>query len=527
MSAKLKLILIVLTVPILSVVLVTAHARLRDAGPVKGKVIEAGTGRSIQGAFVVVKWTYYLWHTYCFHVQVAQTDADGEFRIPRQIRHVALSGKPNVGHFVVAVYKKGYRDIRSSGMLISVDSAFVVYRPPDPAITSITIEQLGLDQEKYEYRASYAEEQRGIRTKTALRSPLPAWWKFGSDWQYLVPDTSTPKERLKHLEDLSRWTSCYGAGQQNRNLVPFQEALYDEARAIATNATERKIARSLCEDLAYVATREDGHPSGSETDTLKAAYLRAHRPECLSGTLAPEPPGDWVRGDIHGRAFRPDRVKLKHGRLAFSQSKGEASDIVLEIPLLGMPGGKTTGRVFHVGENDAASPTLSLRWTDPATGHPKSEFIREGYTLDLEFGQQRDYEIPGKVSLHIPPYGYLSGVFTASTSDLRIVDGEVDLTQDNLDTLYYVAKQLIQETYRAEEVEIQRRSSTLSATGRGFDANDRERIYAVGELTFTYRVGGGAAQKAEFQLVRDRNGWRVERVVKPANFPELQKRENR
>jgi hypothetical protein len=526
MAAKLKLILIILIVPILSVVLVTAHARLRDAGPVKGRVIEAGTGRPIDGAFVVAKWTYYFWHTNCFHVQIAETNANGEFRIPRQIRYVALSGKPNVGRFVVAVYKRGYRDIDSSGMLISVDSEFVVYRPPDPSVTPITIDELGLEQERYEYPASPSEEWKGIRTKTALRSPLPAWWKFGSDWQYLVADTSAPEQRLKHLKNLSHWASCYGAGQQNRNLVPFQEALYEEARAIASSAAERKIARSLCEELAYVATREDGHPAGSETDTLKAAYLRARRPECLTGKLAPEPAGGWLRGEIQGLAFRPDRVELKLGRLAFIQSKDRASDIALQIPVPWVAGGKMAGSAFHIGENGASSQTLYLRWTDPASGRRKDEFIREGYTLDLEFGQEQDYEILGKISLHMPPYAYLSGAFTASTSDLHIVDGEVDLTQDNHDTVYYVAERLIKEAYRTEEVETERRSSTLSATGRALDPGDPEHIYASGELKFAYRVGDAAPQEAEFHLVRDRNGWRVERVIKPENFPELQKRED-
>ncbi len=167
-----------------------------------------------------------------------------------------------------------------------MDSHAVVYTPPDPNVTSITIEDLDLEQEKYEYATSYDEERRGIRTKTALRSPLPAWWRFGTDWQYLVPDTSPPAQRLVHLRKLSRGASCYGAGAQNRNLVPFQEALYAEAREIAASAEARKIARWLCEELAYVATRQDGHPTGSQTDALKEAYLRAHRPECLAGPAA-------------------------------------------------------------------------------------------------------------------------------------------------------------------------------------------------------------------------------------------------
>ncbi len=528
-KSKLLVVLVLILVPILSVPVVKAYSRLGVAGPVAGKVIEAGTGRPIEGAFVVVNWTYYFWHSACFHVQVAETNADGEFAIPRQIRHVALpAGHPNVSRAVVAVYKRGYRNIWSSGMLIRVDPQFVVYTPPDPAVTPVTIEALGLEQERYEYPASPSEQWKGIRTKTALRSPLPSWWRFGSDWRYLVPDTSPSGHRLQHLQKLSRGAGCYNAGQQNRNLVPFQEALYEEARAIAANAEERKIARSLCEELAYVATREDGHPTGSETDALKAAYLREHRPECLGEQPAREAAArNQLSGEIQGLPFRPDRVKLKYGRLKFSEGKGGDPGIILDIPVPGAQDGSIAGKALYLGEGGESRPTLYLRWTDPETKRPHSEFIGQGYTLYLQFGQEQHYTIPGEIWLHMPVHGYLSGAFIASTSDLRIVEGEVDLTRDNPDTLYYVAERLIKEAYQTEAVEVRGASSSITATGRPLDPSDPERIYASGELRFTYRVDGATSQEAQFSLVRDRSGWRVRRVVKPENFPKPPEGQNR
>jgi len=91
--------------------------------PFPGQVVDAETGRPIEGAFVLALWKgevgLFDAQSICYHVETTVSDEDGRFRIPGWI---------GAGHFGVmnsyvstAVYKQDYEDVfarKSSNRLV-------------------------------------------------------------------------------------------------------------------------------------------------------------------------------------------------------------------------------------------------------------------------------------------------------------------------------------------------------------------------------------------------------------------------
>ena len=63
---------------------------LDSGGPYKGEVVEEGTGKGIEGAWVAVTWEMNFGSTAgggggypCYHIEIAKTDKDGKYYVPR------------------------------------------------------------------------------------------------------------------------------------------------------------------------------------------------------------------------------------------------------------------------------------------------------------------------------------------------------------------------------------------------------------------------------------------------------------
>jgi len=271
--------------------------------PIRGYVREAGTGRPIPDAVVAATWQFYEWHTHCLHVRTATTDSNGEYVIPVQWRDVVFSLRANIELGAVVAYKAGYRNIWEAGFLTDMGQAFVIYGgPPDPKITTATLESLGFKTEPY--RVPYYPEA----ARDVFRSPLPSWLQPGNFNIYVVPDVSTPDVRLAYLQKIGARSDCYGAGHRNRNLTPLFEAMYEEAHRYSSMSEVQERVSAICRELAYVATRKDGHPTVSETDALITAHLKNLHPECLAYRTGPREitlPPKIVKGELSISAPSP------------------------------------------------------------------------------------------------------------------------------------------------------------------------------------------------------------------------------
>lgn len=245
--------------------------------PIDGGVTEAGTEHPLPGAIVAVVWEADGWeNTYCYHVQTGETDDIGHYRIPFQadvLTSKEMGGRV-AGHYA---YKRGYRDIWSVGFISGLGKDSVTYSVPDPSLTSATLVSLGLANGKpFE---PFNRPGQVLYTQ----SPLPAWWHNGQHDLLLVPDTSAPAARLEYLSKLTGWTSCYGAGSRNRNLVPFYKQMAEEAIEIAVTESDKKKAASICRDVGAAATATDKDSGDYEKRSLD--YLRERYPKCWGMVL--------------------------------------------------------------------------------------------------------------------------------------------------------------------------------------------------------------------------------------------------
>jgi len=82
-----------------------------SGGPVSGKVIDETTGKTIEGAIVVIKWTGQvgLIHgtTICYFVETTKTNENGEYKVPNQENNHKEIHMGNKRRTAFA-YKEGY-----------------------------------------------------------------------------------------------------------------------------------------------------------------------------------------------------------------------------------------------------------------------------------------------------------------------------------------------------------------------------------------------------------------------------------
>jgi hypothetical protein len=163
-------------------------------GPIEGQVFEAGTHKPIAGAIVIVRWhgTYSIpfadTRSSCYHVETATTDAHGHFKTPAwtaKSKGFLFSGD----YWEINMYKSGYLE----------------YWQPS-----------FINSDEYHKNVRFMEPFKGTR-----------------------------EERVEQLKRLSEATSCPAAGESSKHLIPFEEALYDEALSIAVTQQDKRIVEIL------------------------------------------------------------------------------------------------------------------------------------------------------------------------------------------------------------------------------------------------------------------------------------------
>lgn len=251
---------------------------------------------------------------------------------------------------------------------------------------------------------------------------------------------------------------------------------------------------------AYLMTQEGG--LDFITDLLPGEEKQAEPAPVVAQPAKPaEPaiPAQPARGQVAGKPFEPDAVMLEGGVLAFVQSKEPQAAIL--VRLQGQKWETPLGKKFKYAPADASAPLVTVSRMEG--GEMKQEAFPDKYTLVLEFGQEKDRKLAGKLRLALAADKgtTLAGTFDAEIKGFRIVDGKPDLTSDSTDTLEYLAlKELLKDDPDKQIELVAFRDQRYSA-----DPSEKQR---AGYLEVEYRIGQGATEIRRFQFVKDTE-WKI------------------
>lgn len=252
----------------------------------------------------------------------------------------------------------------------------------------------------------------------------------------------------------------------------------------------------------YLTTQEGG--LGFIADLLPGEEKTAKPAPAPTVAPVPKPdtppiPAHPAKGQVAGKPFEPEAVVLEGGELAFVQSKEPQTAI--RIRLVASKWETPGGKKFKYAPAGANAAMVTVNRME--AGAMKQQVFSDKYTLVLEFGQEKDRKLPGKLSLALADEAktMLEGTFEAEIKGFRIVDGKPDLTADSTETLEYLAlKELLKDDPDKKLEVIALRDGRYSA-----DATGKDR---VGYLEVEYRLGQGNAEIKRFQFAKDPE-WKV------------------
>jgi hypothetical protein len=163
------------------------------------------------------------------------------------------------------------------------------------------------------------------------------------------------------------------------------------------------------------------------------------------------------------------------------------------------------GKKFKYGSADSGSPIVTVNRMEQ--GEMKQQMVSEKYTLMLEFGQEKDRKLSGKLYLELPgelpgaAKTTLAGTFDAEIKGFRFVDGKPDVSADSTDTLQYLALRELLKEDPDKQVEV-----VAFRDGR-YSADPAQKIH-TGYIEVEYRAGQAPAEVKRLQFVKDPE-WKV------------------
>jgi hypothetical protein len=223
----------------------------------------------------------------------------------------------------------------------------------------------------------------------------------------------------------------------------------------------------------------------------------------------PEPPAipsQPVKGQVNGKAFAIDASKIEGGALTLSQG----SDVAVRLEVSTSPWETPIGKSFKLSPaSGTESPRIAIFWKDDGSGGAKVKRFDDKYTLQLEFGQESNRKLPGKIYLVLPDEAKTSiaGTFEAEIRGFRIVDGKPDLTSDSVDTLQFLS---LREALKDDP---NKPLEDLAFYNEKF-SNSAEEKTPTGYIETRYRAGAGKTQYQRLQFVKEDGEWRILRTLK-------------
>ncbi len=243
---------------------------------------------------------------------------------------------------------------------------------------------------------------------------------------------------------------------------------------------------------------------------LSACEQRASRPPPAGRALTAPPPDDaafaipnqLVQGTVLGSAFAADQIILSDNRIIFRQGKEFFAD--REVTISVFPEELPTEKDYGTSDPVVRRGTITLSEKKPAANLPTHTEVST-YKLVLVFGAkeklgtpvQIDLETTGKNTSRIVGRGF------ATFDDIRVVDNQVDLRWDSLDTIRHVAKEYVRSTQTSNDIEFERDFGVIK---RDPGTGTEPKTAFVG---YEMSVAGAPTSLVKLQLQKDEGGWRV------------------
>jgi len=230
---------------------------------------------------------------------------------------------------------------------------------------------------------------------------------------------------------------------------------------------------------------------------------------------AAEIPATPAKGQIRGKPFVVENGYIESGVLILRLGKDATADLEVKVMLPGTSWETPAGKKYKVTETGGAGiPQVMLAWKEDGQNTPSEQKFTDKYTMVLEFGQEKDRKLPGKIQLNLPDEtkSNVAGTFEADIRGFRIVDGKPDLSADSVDTLQYLALRELLKDDPNKSLEVisfrDGRYAQPSSLGKNM----------TGSIEVEYRVGQGSSTVQQFKFEKDAGAWKVVRAQrkKPA-----------
>lgn len=157
---------------------------------------------------------------------------------------------------------------------------------------------------------------------------------------------------------------------------------------------------------------------------------------------APIIPPTPAKGQVHGKPFLVESSSIDNGLLSLKLGKDVSADLEIQIMLFTPPWEVPAGKNFKMpSAAGVTSPQVVLMWREPGQSESSEQKFKDKYVLTLEFGQEKDKKLPGKIFLSLPDEtkSNLAGTFEADIKGFRLINGKPDLSADSVDTFQYLA----------------------------------------------------------------------------------------
>jgi hypothetical protein len=220
----------------------------------------------------------------------------------------------------------------------------------------------------------------------------------------------------------------------------------------------------------------------------------------------PEIPSTPAKGEIHGKPFVVESSSIENGVLTLRLGKDVTADLEVMVMLSTPPWEVPAGKSFKVaGAAGAGAPQILLAWKEPGQEAPSEQKFTDKYTLLLDFGQEKDKKLPGKIYLALPDEvkSNVAGTFDADIKGFRIVDGKPDLAADSVDTLQYLA---LRELLKGDP---NKPLDVVALRDGRYSQPDAPAGNMTGYIEVEYRQGQGPLSVERFQFEKQAGAWKV------------------
>lgn len=221
-------------------------------------------------------------------------------------------------------------------------------------------------------------------------------------------------------------------------------------------------------------------------------------------------PATPAKGQIHGKPFVVEGSHIENGVLTLNLGKDAQANLDVRIALFTPAWEVPAGKHFKfTNASGTGLPQVVISWNEAGQAAPREQKFTDKYSLQLEFGPEKNGKLPGKIYLTLPDEvkSSVAGTFEADIKGFRLVNGKPDLTVDSTDTFQYLVLRELLRDDPDKAVEI-----VAFRDGR-YSAPEGQGANMTGYLEAEYRVGQGAAVTQRYQFRKEAASWKVAHVL--------------